>query len=365
VDRTQLNRWKKAVVHLEAATNSMSSDELHVALHAIRAKHPRVELAMEEESKLFRSIFRACRKQGTALFLEHQNKRYLVTARHILHNQEEAKSVMQRWDAEHRIGSVYMLPDGRAVQNPERDKEWRDWKQASADKLVYEIIFRVPRLEEFTQRNVRPQFLHTLPLWMEVERDITFSSPDLDVAVVSLNHPKDPIRFGDELVERGYNPVKLGDIEDEPWAEGDEVFTVGFPSKISAVPKEQEPWNEAWSSEYVSMPAYAFGRVSMLNDRLPYFWCDMTIFPGNSGGPVIKGGNLVGIVTGQPFDLVENEMLDEAKRKDNQASWSYRLPFARAIKGKYVRKLLETQMQKLERWDRDHPVPVQTPTPQQ
>ena len=34
----------------------------------------------------------------------------------------------------------------------------------------------------------------------------------------------------------------------------------------------------------------------MLHNTLPFFWADMSIYPGNSGGPVVANDRLVGIV---------------------------------------------------------------------
>lgn len=272
---------------------------------------------------------------------------------------------MQKWDA---LGDRCLPWGTEGELRPEWDQQWREADQAAADSQVYGIIFRVATLDEAIQGKRKPFFLHNMghgtriPIpWAVPARDYTFSAPDLDLAIVSLNHPGDLKRFGDELVERGYRPIMLHHIDDGPWDEGDEVFTVGFPSKLSVVWKEQQPWDEKWSSEDVSLPAFAFGRVSMLDHRLNYFWCDMSIAPGNSGGPVVKGGNLVGIISGQAFDAAEYETPAEGKSRDNQASWSYRIPFAKVIKGKFVRELVEKQIEKLERWDRERTEPEQAP----
>lgn len=68
------------------------------------------------------------------------------------------------------------------------------------------------------------------------------------------------------------------------------------------------------------------------------FWADISIYPGNSGGPVIANNRLVGIVSAQamlPIDDVPHVRT--------------RIPFGRIIKASYVRDLLKEQIQK----DRD------------
>jgi S1-C subfamily serine protease len=70
----------------------------------------------------------------------------------------------------------------------------------------------------------------------------------------------------------------------------------------------------------------------MLHDALPFFWADMSIYPGNSGGPVVADGRLVGIVSAQA-------MLPIDDLPDVHTS----IPFARIIKARFVQALLEEQ----------------------
>jgi hypothetical protein len=73
----------------------------------------------------------------------------------------------------------------------------------------------------------------------------------------------------------------------------------------------------------------------MVHDELPFFWADMSIYPGNSGGPVIEGDKIVGIVSGQPTIPVE----DSEKLRT-------RIPFGKIIKAKFIADLLSIQEQK-------------------
>ena len=73
----------------------------------------------------------------------------------------------------------------------------------------------------------------------------------------------------------------------------------------------------------------------MLHNELPFCWVDMSIYPGNSGGPVIEGGKIVGIVSGQPTIPVEES---EKLRT--------RIPFGKIIKAKFIPELLAIQEQK-------------------
>jgi hypothetical protein len=99
-----------------------------------------------------------------------------------------------------------------------------------------------------------------------------------------------------------------------------------------------------WMSRCVSAPTFSFGRVSMLHHLLEFYWCDISIYPGNSGGPVIEDGKLVGIVSGQPF--IESEIVDEANGTKLPLTAHTRIPVGKIIKGKYLKELLDTQISK-------------------
>jgi len=72
----------------------------------------------------------------------------------------------------------------------------------------------------------------------------------------------------------------------------------------------------------------------MCHPALPFFWADISIYPGNSGGPVIEDDKVVGIVSAQ-------------------AIWEdARIPFARVIRMEHVRPLLDEQRRKDSEWHR-------------
>jgi len=170
----------------------------------------------------------------------------------------------------------------------------------------------------------------------------TFSEPTVDLATVSLD-ARDH-QFTEELLARGYVPVMLEDIGDGPSKEGCEVFTVGYPLATATLGSlNLSPSVLQWSSAFFSVPTFAFGRVSMLHEALDYFWCDMSVYPGNSGGPVIEGDRLVGVVSEQAS--IEAEVSDQGGI-ELPLDVNVRIPFAKVIKGKHLRPLIERQLLK-------------------
>jgi len=73
----------------------------------------------------------------------------------------------------------------------------------------------------------------------------------------------------------------------------------------------------------------------MLHNVLPFYWVDMSIYPGNSGGPIIEIDKIVGIVSAQPTIPVEES--EELRT---------RIPFGKIIKAKFIAELLSIQEQK-------------------
>lgn len=319
-----LEAWKKAVVHLESATDSEHFYDRIKRMDELREQLDRGEITQEDFGNELIGRTRDLRYHGTALFISHEDRRYLLTARHVVFDEVSANRELQ--------------------EEMERASSWPENMQTSlvqsanerAQNNIFNIIFRVPSLDEIIKYGpeVHREFLMNLGAGASFTVPYTFSSPELDLALISLD--KRDSRFADQLLELGYEPISSDAIGDEPSCEGCEVFTVGYPSSTALIGQvSQHPASAHWSSSHFSLPVFSFGRVSMMHDQLPFYWTDMSIYPGNSGGPIIEDSKLVGVVSGQailPIDSAPNVKM--------------RIPFGKIIKTKYVRELLQIQEQK-------------------
>lgn len=303
-------KWKKAVIHLECATDSeqMIDREERVARLLNSLKNNEIS-----EDVFFQSLSlgtRDVRFNGTAIFISHKEKRYLLTARHVIFDELSAAR-----DFENGIGN-------------EKNQH-----------KIFNIIFRVPSYDELqsilTSNN--KLFLMNLGAGIHSSHPYTFSSPDIDLAIISLDQRNSS--FADELINLGYSPMPSDLIDNEPSSEGADIFTVGYPSSTSIISQlVQDPSLRNWSSGSLSLPIYSWGKVAMLNPNLSFYWCDMSIYPGNSGGPVIEDGKLVGIVSAQAVLPV-----------DQAPQITTRIPFAKIIKTSFVNALIEEQEAKDQR----------------
>ncbi len=320
-----LDKWKKAVVHLECATDSEHIYDRIRRIDELRVQLDQGKIAPEQFGKEMSERSRDIRCHGTSLFLVHAGRRYLLTARHVVWDKISAKRETK--EEVQRISSWPANMQAHLVQSV---------AERAQDK-IFNIIFRVPSLDEIIANSgsiSQREFLMNLGAGASFTVPYTFSSPEVDLALISLDQRDS--RFADQLLKLGYEPVSSDDIADGPSNEGSEVFTVGFPNSTALIGQiSQHPASAHWSSSYFSLPVFAFGKVSMLHDVLDFYWTDISIFPGNSGGPVVENGKLVGVISAQALLPI-----------DSDQNLRVRIPFGKIIKTKQVRELIAIQEQK-------------------
>lgn len=320
-----LERWKRAVIHLECATDSEHFYDRIKRIDQQRALLDQGKITQDKFTEEIVGQSRDIRFHGTALLLLHAGRRYLLTARHVVWDERSAKR-----ELEEEAQRALSWPDHMRPHILQSAVE-------RAQNNIFSIIFRVPSLDEVLANRQKREFLMNLGAGASFTVPYTFSAPELDLALISLDQRD--TGFADELLALGFAPVSSDDIADGPESEAQEVFTIGFPSSTALIGQlSQHPASAHWSSSHFSLPVAAFGRVSMLHSALPFFWADMSIYPGNSGGPLVANDRMVGVVSAQatlPIDGVPDLRT--------------RIPFARIIKTKFVRELLKVQMQKDQR----------------
>jgi hypothetical protein len=355
LDLEVLRKWKQAVVHLEGATSSVDFvSRWRELTDRLQKGEISVEQMMKEEIEDFAKGNRDIRFQGTATFLEHNEHYFLLTARHVLFDELGAERRVQEMKKFH------------ANWPPEMQERLNAEEIERAKDTIFGIIFVVPTFDEVIQGKAQSpeRFLMNLGAGVTWMSPYTFSEPSLDLAVVSLTN-----RFlgvAEELLARGFRPVKLDDLAYGPSREGVEVFSVGYPGHMSLI--GQRPLQlaeQAWASQSYSLPSFAFGRVSMVHDRLPFFWCDLGAYPGHSGAPVVEEGKMIGVISAQGTSYAdvflkkgEHGTGREQILLDTDFVAKTRIPFGRAFRTKLLRDLLDVQMEKdRNRDEARHPPP--------
>lgn len=309
-----IEKWKKAVIHLECTTDSESYHQRIERMDCLRKSFENGEIDSDEYSRQISSKSRDVRFHGTAIFLIKNDRRYLITARHVVWDEISAKFELE--EHQKRNSQIMGALDNYYIE--------------SALNRIFYIIFRVPSINEIGQ-NLFQEFLMNLGAGPSSTHPYTFSDPENDLAIISLD--QNDSGFADELISQGFEPISIEDIGSEPRGEGVDAFTVGYPSAtalLAQLPKTSAELN--WASSYVSVPVCSFGKISMLNENLDFFWTDMSIYPGNSGGPIICDGKLVGIVSAQATIQIEDS--------ENLRT---RIPFGKIIKAKLLFDLISQQ----------------------
>jgi hypothetical protein len=332
-------KWKKAVIHLECASNSVYYFDMIKKIEELKTKLDNGEISQgtffyERENLLKLDI----RRHGTALFLIHNSKRYLITARHVVFDEERANYEMDKLQESfltdeselerYRRTKDFFLTDMEEIERFEKlEKEIND--------LIINNIIRVPSLDEHLNNPVSspyiPPFLMNLGAGLTDRLPYIFSSPELDLAVIALDRGNSD--FAENLLKCGYEPISSEDVVNGPTQEGNDVFTVGFPSSVSTFRKMLSHGFDDISSNYFSQPSFSFGKVSMLHECLNFYWADLNISKGNSGGPVIENDKLIGILSAQAQEL---------HNMPYNLKVSTGIPFARIIKAEFIWELLQT-----------------------
>ncbi len=315
-------KWKKSVIHLECATDSEHFYDRMKRITSLQEQLKRGEISHEKFAQELTGRSRDIRYHGTSIFVKHESNRYLLTARHVIFDEISAKREFQEEAKRAEKWPEHMRPD--LIQSATQ----------SALARIFNTIFRVPSLDEIISSDSAMQREFLMNLGAGGPMAYTFSSPEIDIAVISLDQRDS--KFADQLIRLGYEPIDSELISEQSPVEGSDVFTVGYPSSTALIGQiTQHQSITHWSSDYFSLPIFAFGKVSMMHNKLPFFWTDMSIYPGNSGGPVIQEGKLVGIVSAQatlPIDGVPDIRT--------------RIPFGKIIKSNYILELLKLQVEK-------------------
>lgn len=326
-----IERWKRAVVHLEGAADSEQAVTIRDAIW--QASRDIDDPAEWQELMRHMPTGRDMRARGTAIFLRHEGSRFLVTARHVLHDPRMAEAHMRKLD-------MPVSPEAPEWWQQETERLRREREEL----YIHPVIFRVPTLDEALRASspsdVDQEFLMNLSAGGPSMAPYTYSVPEIDLAIISLDQRTGMGRaFADDLEASGHVPVDSSVLASAVPGDGTEVMAVGYPDSVSVL--GQRPRTEAtahWSSSHVSLPVVSFGKVAMVHNALPFLWADISIYPGNSGGPLVEGDRLAGIVSQQATVPVEGV--------EGTDAGDVRIPFARVIRAELLTQLLHEQLRK-------------------
>lgn len=341
-----VEKWKKAVVQLECVVDSEEmiirrklESELLVQVSKGEITNEDYGLALLAAPVVKKDI----RTAGTAVFFIRNDKRYLLTAKHVVVDEISGARIIK--DAEQQVLEAV----AKEVQRPDTDseedaiKKMSGWISATlafakerAEKNVYTKIFRVSSFDEYLNDQVTPYAPSIVGAWSvgSSMSEIVLSEGH-DLAVISLD-----VRyrsFADNLISLGYAPITDDDLNTQSVFEGEEVFTVGFPKVTSSLGEmvDLHPYHRMNGSSRFAVPVTSFGRIALYHSELPYLLANMSVYPGNSGGPAVVNDKLVG--------LVSRHIVASIERSIPAVEAEVAIPFTTIIPSRFLMKLIRFQ----------------------
>ena len=271
--KKDIAQWQKCVVNLETEGRLFTKFEIEQKVEQYSQQGYSITQLDSIKQKLTAVT---ASHTGTAVYVKDGNRKYLITAKHVLLDSVLTKEKL--YDKAHQLlkpgESVEAIYNRISVRTP------IDYARNNSinNRAVYNY--------EHVTSKLQPYVL--LP-----------DKSDNDLAIISLQE-KNYKLLDDILQQDGYQPIPVDKIlSGEDLSVGEDIYTIGFPENISVVGKVDVPSNAPmYQLNQVVSPFTTFGKVSMSSTSLNFFYAAVPISFGNSGGPVIKDGHLVGIVSG-------------------------------------------------------------------
>lgn len=289
---TDIKKWERSVINIECRELRYTPEEIDqlISTEKLQKKLQTEEAELERRTELGRETIPV---SGTAIYVTDSGNKYLVTAKHVIFDPQESSG-------------------------------------ATVPRLYRDISIRTP-YEYFLKRKVNDASILTTGYGPVNPFYLSDDATDIGIISLQASHTKFLVKT---LEEDGYLPVELSDIErTQDISTGEGIAAIGYPdiSRVGIFQKRND-----YQSNVVVLPVSTYGNIAMTHPQLSYFIGDITVYPGNSGGPVIKNNKMIGIVSGQVLIPV-----DQSNRLSSRGT------LAKVIKAEHIllglKKLRETE----------------------
>lgn len=280
-----IRRWQKSVFNIESSHEKYTLLELDQLYEKFIKANP--NYSFPDSIRFMQSLRdQFVKVSGAATYIADGDKRYLITAKHVVYD--------RNWSTRHKLST--------------RDKSFHT--SGYFEKLNSTITIKTPF--DFYLKGKFNNFLLPEVKQDSANRPFTFSSDDIDLAIISLQE-ENTIIIRKALDEDGYTPIQIEDIDTlNNQIVGEDIFAIGFPN-YSILGQINKNIN-IYQSKDVVLPLVTIGKIAMFHNQLQYFIGDITVYPGNSGGPVISNNKMIGLVSEQlyiPLDVEPKNYFDE------------------------------------------------------
>lgn len=211
------------------------------------------------------------RMSGTALFVENEGRHYLVSARHVFEDTTQFHK--------NQLSRSLMLV--RNANTPETITNIRPF--VNGGLIIEDSVVASLNAYGYGYDTCTLTFLF---------------AKNYDLAVIFLDARDDGKDFVHTLYSRGYKPIAASRIRKQNVDDNQQVTAIGFPSNISDYSYIQYPEAvQKFRPANTSIPIVSRGKIVNPNYTEYDFETELFTFGGNSGGPVISGRELVGLVS--------------------------------------------------------------------
>ena len=263
---TSYNKWICAVINIE--TRAGNDKALSDSFELVRQGKVTMQNFQQISKKL---VLTPPAFTATAILLKYHGKNFLLTARHVLHDPTGLYS--------NTIFNNIILVENDSFMNknlPPVDSFGNIYRSRNDTNTIY-----IPSLWDYGATYL--------------------SSIKDDIGMIFLDFSPKTRRFLRTLIERGYKPIEITDIDTSFSAvKNDKLFCIGFPSKNDLLIKYREKTNQQllWESNVITTRVISKGTYeSEYPKKSNFFDANVFVYKGFSGGPVISKGRLIGIIS--------------------------------------------------------------------
>jgi|GEM_PF-5715327 len=310
------NSWQNAVINIESENDKYNINDI---LNYIKERKKLNKDYTKDDSLKDYNLLRyeVNKVSGTAIYVEDEDRRYLITAKHVV------------YDKNYTSRHLFFTQENLKIRSHEY---FEKLNSSISVKTPFSLFFK-GKYNSFKIPDVNQD---------SATRPFKFSNDDLDIAIISLQS-KMTYQLRELLETDGYKPISIKNIDtSDNYLVGEDIFAIGYPafSTLGKILLQDKSINED-----VVLPLTTFGKTALYSPSLYYFIADVTVNPGNSGGPIIRNNKIIGIASQQM--LVDLKMSTSIDLNDIISTLKSSSPLAKIVKSKYIIQILN-ELKKIE-----------------
>ena len=293
-----IDKWEKAIINIYAVSKEYTGKE---AIQVYQTLKPKIDSTKFVDSLKTKGFIIS----GTAIYLKDGNNRYLITNRHLV--------IDEKGTEEKREKSV-------SFEVEKTEKNYLDilWLQTNLPLNAY--LKNQKSFGSLSYMGVK-----------NIDEVANISDDSLDIAILSLQNISGKL-FLSGLKDSIYEPISITDIDTTDLFIGQDITAIGYPAtSLITIAK-----GLGYFENKVVLPMVTFGRIAMYHTLVNNYYGDITVYPGNSGGPVISNNKMVGLVNAQIMSPVSLEL----NSKYFPSLFASRGNLAQIQKTKYILRML-------------------------